>query len=139
MEISRIQLLPEELINIIKSFLPKSALLFLNKYYYENYHYIIKKHIPINQFENFIRDIIRRDNDYVFLHILKDFYTQFLKFKTYIYKKIIYKNYFYFLNDYCIKNESMKCRNTLNEFLKVQRLCQNRHKKKTFIHIRWKL
>lgn len=138
MEITKIQSLPQEIKNIIQSFISKPTLLFLNKNYYEKYHYLIKKIIPKNQFENFIRDIIRRDNDFVFLHILNDFYTHFLKFKTYYYKNVMYKNYFYFLNDYCIQNESINCRNTLNDFLKVQRLCQNRHKKKTYIHIRWK-
>ena len=50
----------------------------------------------------------------------------------------MYKKYYYFLIDYCIKNNSTKCRDILNDFLKLQGLCQNRHKKNTFIHIRWK-
>jgi hypothetical protein len=128
-----------------------------------------------NNFENYIRDIIRRDNVFVFSHILLDYYTPLKKsngtpfdsstklpvtnsnvaprerpilnhhgyksigkIKNYIYKNIMYKNYYYFLTDYCIKNNSIKCRTELNEFLKEQGLCQNRHKKNSCIHIRWK-
>jgi hypothetical protein len=130
--------LPSELIMLIKSYLPKQCLIFLNSYYYKKYHYLVKKCICKTNFENYLRDIIRRDNEFVFSQILLDFHKDLLKIKNYVYKNIMYKNYFYFLTDYCIKNSSVNCRNVLNEFLKLQGLCQNRHKKNTFIHIRWK-
>jgi hypothetical protein len=138
MEIAKINTLPVEMVMLIKSFLPKTSLIFLNNYYYNKYHYLIKKIISKNTFENYIRDIIRRDNEFVFSRILNDFQKSISKIKNYIYKNIMYKNYFYFLTDYCIKNDSTKCRTVLNDFLKEQGLCKNRHKKNTFIHIRWK-
>jgi hypothetical protein len=138
MMIETINRLPCELVMMIKSYLPKSSLIFLNRYYYKKYHYFVKNIISKNNFENYLRDIIRRDNKFVFSQILLDFHKNISKIKNYVYKNIMYKNYFYFLIDYCIKNSSIKCRNVLNEFLKVQGLCQNRHKKNTFIHIRWK-
>jgi hypothetical protein len=138
MEIKNINNLPCELIYLIKCYLPKSTLMFLNKSYYKKYHYLIKKFIIKNNFENYIRNIIRRDNDFVFSHILIDFNKELSKIKNYIYKNVMYKKYYYFLIDYCISNNSVKCRNTLNDFLNVQGLCQNRHKKNTSIHIRWK-
>lgn len=138
MEINKINELPCDLIILIKSFLPKTCLIFLNNYYYKKYHYLIKKIIDKNNFENYIRDTIRRDNNFVFYQILMDFHKNFSKIKKYVYKNIMYQNYFYFLTDYCIKNNSERSRNTLNDFLRVQGLCQNRHKKNTFIHIRWK-
>jgi hypothetical protein len=139
MEIENINNLPCELIMLIKSFLPKTTLLFLNNYYYKKYHYLIKKFIiSNNNFENYIRTIIRQDNSFVFSQILIDYNKDISKIKHYVYKNIMYKKYYYFLIDYCIKNNSINCRNVLNEFLKLQGLCQNRHKKNTFIHIRWK-
>jgi len=138
MEIEKINALPVEMVMLIKSYLPKTSLIFLNNHYYKKYHYLVKKIITKNHFENYIRDIIRRDNEFVFSHILNDFQNGISKIKNYIYKNIMYKNYFYFLTDYCIKNNSTKCRTVLNEFLKEQGLCKNRHKKNTFIHIRWK-
>ena len=138
MDIEKINNLPSELIMLIKSFLPKTTLLFLNNHYYKKYHYLIKKYINKHTFENYIRTIIRRDNSFVFSQILIDYNKDLSKIKQYIYKNIMYKKYYYFLIDYCITNNSIKCRDILNEFLKLQGLCQNRHKKNTFIHIRWK-
>jgi hypothetical protein len=138
LKVEKVDTLPSELVMMIKSYLPKTSLIFLNKYYYKKYHYFVKNLINKNNFENYLRDIIRRDNDFVFSQILLDFHKKISKIKNYVYKNIMYKNYFYFLTDYCIKNSSVNCRNVLNEFLKVQGLCQNRHKKNTFIHIRWK-
>jgi len=138
MIIEEINKLPSELIMMIKSYLPKTSLIFLNNYYYKKYHYYVKKCIGKDNFENYIRDILRHDNNFVFSRILFDYHTEFSKIKYYVYKKIKYKNYYNFCIDYCISNESVKCRNILNEFLKVQGLCQNRHKKNSCIHIRWK-
>lgn len=139
--------LPCELVMLIKTYLPRSSLIFLNNYYYKKYHYLVKNMIGKNNFENYIRDIIRRDNEFVFSHILLDYstplkksngYKSISKIKNYVYKNMMYKNYYYFLTDYCIKNNSIKCRTELNEFLKEQGLCQNQHKKNSCIHIRWK-
>lgn len=138
MLIERINNLSNELVIIIKSYLPKTSLIFINKYYYKNYHYLIKKMIHEKHFENYMRTTIRTDNDFVFSHILLDFYKDIYKIKNYKYKNILYKNYYNFLLDYCIQNNSIKCRNILNDFLKVQGLCQNQHKKNSLIHIRWK-
>jgi len=138
MLIERINDLSNDLVIIIKSYLPKTSLIFLNKYYYKNYHYLIKNLIHKNNFENFLRKIIRDDNDYVFSQVLIDFHPYINKIKNYKYKNVLYKNYFKFLIEYCIQKNSIKCRNILNEILKVQGLCQNRHKKNSLIHIRWK-
>jgi len=138
LKMEKVDELPCELVMMIKSYLPKSSLIFLNKIYYKKYHYLVKNIINKNNFENYLRGIIRRDNEFVFTQFLLDFHKNLSKIKNYVYKNIMYKNYFYFLIDYCIKNSSIKCRNVLNDFLKVQGLCQNRHKKNTFIHIRWK-
>jgi len=138
MKIEKINTLPSDLIVLIKSFIPKTTLLFLNNYYYKKYHYLIKKYIKGFNFENYIRTIIRQDNSFVFSQILIDYNKDISNIKQYIYKNILYKKYYYFLIDYCIKNNSIKCRDILNDFLKLQGLCQNRHKKNTFIHIRWK-
>ena len=138
MNFNKLEELPYELLRVIKSYIPKTSLLFVNKKYYEKYHCLIKFIIPKNNYENYIRNTVRRDNEFSFLQILNDNFKRWFKNKNYIYKNILYKNYFYFLSDYCINNNSVKCRNVLNDFLKQHGLCQNRHKKNTFIHIRWK-
>jgi len=138
MDLNKLYMLPEDIVSIIELYIPSSSLIFVNKNYYEKYHCLIKHLIPKNQFENYIRNIIRRDYDFVFLQILNDNYKKWLNIKQYAYKNIIYKNYIYFLSDYIIHNSSTNCRNVMNEFLKEHGLCQNRHKKNSYIHIRWK-
>jgi hypothetical protein len=131
---------PNEIISIIKSFIPNISLVFVDKEHYTKYHFLLKYLIvKKNNYEKYIRNIIRRDYDFAFQHILNDNIEHFLNIKHYPYKDIIYKNYLYFLSDYCIQNEATNCRKVLNEFLKQHRLCQNRHKKNTYIHIRWKV
>ena len=137
-EFNNLDLFPTEIIDIVKSYIPDKYLIFINKYYYTKYHHLIKELIPKNNYEKYIRHIIRKDNDIVFQYILSDNIYRFLKIKNYIYKNISYANYLYFLTDYCIHNNSNNCRNVLNEVMKQHKLCQNRHKKNTYIHIRWK-
>lgn len=135
-----LNIFPPEIINIIKSFIPNISLVFVNKEYYTKYHSLLKYLIlKQNNYEKYIRNIIRRDLGFAFQYILNDNINHFLNIKNYPYKNIIYKNYLYFLSDYCIQNNSTNCRNVLNEFFKQHRLCQNRHKKNTYIHIRWKV
>jgi len=138
LDLLKLKTLPDELFMLIFSYLPISCKVFLNNYFYKKYHYFIKKIICKHNFENYIRDIIRRDNDFVFFQILNDYQKEIYKLKNFVYKNVMYKNYYYFLTDYCIKNDSSKCRIILNNFFKEQGLCKNRHKKNTFIHIRWK-
>jgi len=131
--------LPYEIIKYIKDYIPITSLIFTNKQYYLKYHYLLKINIiPKESIENYIRDIVRRDYHFVFERILNENYKKWFEIKQFIYKNIIYKNYIYFLKDFCLINESCKCRNTLNSFLEENGLCKNQHKKNPSKHIRWK-
>jgi hypothetical protein len=132
----KIQDLPDELIQIIKEYIPIIVIVFVNKKNYNLYHFYTKRYI-IN-YENFIRDTIRRDHSFVFNKIIEENYKKWLDKKKYIYKNTIYKSYIYFIIDYCIENSSTQCRSMILEFLKVYGLCQNQHKKNISKHIRWK-
>ena len=126
--------LPLDIINIIKEYIPLTSLIFTNKDNYIKYHYLLK----IKLREHYIRNIIRRDYDFVFERILNENYKKWIMLKQYMYKNIIYGNYIYFLKDYCLTNESIKCRIILNQFLEENGLCKNQHKKNPSKHIRWK-
>jgi hypothetical protein len=132
----KIEYLPDEIIRLIKEYIPIKILVFTNKENYNLYHSYMKKYI-IN-YENYIRDTIRRDNSFVFNKILEENYKKWLDIKKYIYKNTIYKNYIYFVIDYCIENLSTQCRNIITIFLRQNGLCQNQHKKNISKHIRWK-
>jgi len=128
--------LPDELIRLIKEYLPINILIFTNKTNYLLYHSSLKKYIL--NYENYIRDTIRRDNPFVFNEIIKENYKIWLRIKNYSFKNAIYKNYIYFLLNYCTENNSPICRLLLSDFLKEHGLCQNQHKKNIIKHIRWK-
>ena len=128
--------LPDDVIRYILEYIPLKTLIFTNKVNYNLYHSHVKKYI-IN-YENYIRDTIRRDNSFVFLKIIAENYNKWISIKKYAYQNTIYANYMYFVVDYCTENQSTQCRNELVTFLKEHGLCQNRHKKNIYKHIRWK-
>ena len=126
--------LPEVIIDIIREYIPKKTLVFTNKFHYTSYHASIKTYIT--NFENYIRDTIRRDNDFVFEKIIKENYIKWYEIKNYKYKNMIFKNYFYFIINYSIENDSNNCRNIINDFIKQHGLCKNLHKKNIVKYIR---
>ena len=126
--------LPEELIFIIKEYIPNIKLIFVNKTNYLLYHFLLKKTIP--NFENYVRDVIRRDNEFVFENIIRENYVKWLQNINYIYKNMIFKNYIYFISYFCIENESSKCRYFISHFFKKLGMCKNLHKKNIVRYIR---
>jgi hypothetical protein len=134
--IDKINNLPNELINLIKEFLPKKELIFTNKENYSLYHNLVKQ--SIKNYENYIRNIIRRDNEFVFNFILRENYNKWCEIKRYMYKNIYFLNYVYFIINYCIEHDSNNCRVVVINFLKEHGLGKNPHKKNIIRYIRWK-
>jgi hypothetical protein len=86
----------------------------------------------------YIRDTIRRDNNFVFEMIVRENYLKWFEIKNYTYNNYEFKNYVYFVINYCIENESNKCRNFITEFLQELGLYKNQHKKNFVKYIKWK-
>jgi hypothetical protein len=129
--------LPHDIVHYeIKQFIPKKVFVFTNKKNYILYHQLIKQDI-IN-YENYIRDTIRRDNYFVFERIVRENYKKWFEFKKYMYKNIIFKNYACFAINYCIENESTNCRKIMNCFFEELGLDKNQHKKNFVKYIKWK-
>ena len=126
----RINKLPHELVDIIYEFIPGITKCVLNKKLYKNYHVCIKSYISSRGlFDNYIRDIIRKDLDYVFFYIAKENCGLWLKAKKCTYKNKIFPTYSKLLENLCIETESTKCRNIMNEALNKSGLNKNQHKK----------
>jgi hypothetical protein len=134
--LNKIYNLPDEIIVIIKEYLPKKYLIFTSKENYISYHFLTKK--MIKNYDNYIRDIIRRDNNFVFNFIIEENYQKWYEIKQYKYKNMIFKNYLYFLINYCIENDCNNCRNVISNFLKIHGLGKNLHKKNIVKYIGWK-
>ena len=133
---NNIYILPEDLIIHIKEFIPKQIFIFTNRENYNLYHKYLKQHI--SNYENYIRDTIRRDNYFVIEKIIIENFKIWIKINSYMYKNMIFKNYLYFVIHYCIENDSTNCRVVLMNFLKQHGFDKNLHKKNVVKYIRWK-
>jgi hypothetical protein len=96
------------------------------------------KLLTINNYENYIRDTIRRDNFFVFDRIIREKFDRWLNIKQYMYKNMIFKNYLYFTIHYCIENDSSNCRNTIINYFKERGFDKNLYKKNLVKYIKWK-
>jgi len=131
----KIAQLPNDIIILIKEFIPHQKLVFVNLNYYNLYHTTIRNFIPL--YENYIRDMIRRDNEFVFEKILNENFDKWIMNRQYIYKNMVFNNYIYFIMYFCIENDSEKCRLILYNYLKKRDLWKNIHKKNITKYIKW--
>jgi hypothetical protein len=135
---ANIYMLPEDLVPVIYEYIPLKTLMFLNKKMYLQNHKLVRKFVPKDQYENYIRAMIRRDNDFVFGLLIQENFERWLFFKHYTYKTTLFSNYIYFLLEYSIENESDKCKQIVNRYIVKSGLSQNQHKKNTTKNIRWR-
>lgn len=133
-----VQKLPEDLVRVVGSFLPKTTLIWLNKTFYRKYHKKIRGMIPEKLYDNYIRGIIREDNSFVFSYIARENITRWTCSKNIIYKNVSYPNFATLLNDFCVANNSTNCRNILETLLDESGLSKNQHKKNRYVSIRWR-
>jgi len=117
--LSNIKQLPLELERVIASYLPIKIQYQLTKRMYLQYCKHVKQWIhKNNQYENYVRDTVRKDNKFTFYFILKENYNHWIQRKKYHYKDLCYKNYLCFLENYCIQNQATNCRKVLQEMNK---------------------
>ena len=130
--------IPCEIIKIIYDYIPLYRLVFLNKSYYFTYHHLLK----ISNYDNYIRDIIRNDNSFVFKILLIEKYHIWIKILRYEYKNIICYDYISFINYFIIENKSNNCKNELDIYIKLKKygtINKNEFKKNNIIvNKRWK-
>jgi hypothetical protein len=137
--------LPTELCNLIQSFVSSVLYIGLNKEYYFLYHHLFYNLINKRQLETYIRTMIRQDNDFVFVQLLRENHKWWLKMTNYIYRDSIYAHYLVFLQAYCLENDSFKCKRTINDLFvnlglkKELGLSKNQHKKNITRNIIWKV
>lgn len=134
--ITKICNLPNELISLIKEYIPKNRFIFTNRENYKLYHYLIR--IRPNQFDDYIKNIIKRDNEYILNAIIRENYCKWYEKGQVYYKNMLFSNYLYFIINYSIENESENCLKVINIFLKELGLGKNLHKKNIVRYIKWK-
>lgn len=126
--LSDINFLPEDVVDyVIKEYIPDEYLMYTNKEYYMRCHHLLKPQIP--RYEQYLQTTIRMDSYFVFEILLQENIDKWLRAKDYAYKTIVYKNYVYYLIDYCNEHSSYECRSAIVNLLGKLGLCQNQHKK----------
>ena len=130
--------LPEELVREIYGYVPKCVTIFLTKKNYLKEHHLMINMINRGNIENYIRAMVRQDNDFVFKQLLVEHSKRWFEMKKCYYQHYIYSNYITFLETYALENESTKCRNLITELFQEQGLGKNQHKKNVIKYIRWK-
>ena len=128
--------LPDELVRYIKEYIPKKTFVFTNRENYNLYHSLIQP--SIIEYESYIRAMIRQDNEFVFKKIIEENISKWYEIRQYKYKNMIFKNYLYFVMNFCIENDSNNCRKIISDFLKEHGLGKNLHKKNIVKYIKWK-
>ncbi len=131
--------LPDELIGLIKCYIPKCVTIFLTKENYQrDHHLLLKTIIDKKLIEEYIRVMIRQDNDYVLYNLLVENQERWLGMKNYYYRSGIYNNYLSFLKSYCLDHDADNCYNLLINLFEELGLSKNQHKKNAIRYIRWK-
>jgi hypothetical protein len=128
--------LPSDIINIIKGYIPKKSFIFTNRENYNLYHSLLKE--DISNIDNYIRTIVKFDYSFIFQKVLRENFKKWIQIKNYKYKDMIFVDYFHFITNYCIENESSNCRKNILIFLKEHGLNKNLYKKKFIKYIKWK-
>ena len=130
--------------------LPNNKKIFLNKKYYNKYHYLIRK-IIINKsvssqffssygMESYIRYIVRNDYYFPFERLIDENFNKWLFMKRYRYKDMVFQNYIRFLIYYCNEFSASSCLNKLitnDKYIKLFGICKKEHKNIINTSIRW--
>lgn len=134
---NNIEDLPEVIVGVIKSYIPPTTLVWLNKENYVKYNNEIKSMIHPSRFEDYIRDMVRSDNIFVLRHIILENIHRWIKMKRWRYKNIIYYDYVHFIFNYAIENGAYKSRDLINK-VATQLFGIKWHKKNGIKYIRTK-
>ncbi len=121
--------LPIELCEHILSFVEPHIKYCLNRTYYKQYHYSVYNNIFNTNYNNYIRDMIRNDNIFVFDRIVIERFDSWINIKKMMFESFIFPNYVHYIQYIINKYNADKCKTRLVEELKKRDLFKNWHKK----------
>ena len=126
--------IPQELHNIIFEYIPQQELIFINRTSYDLHHHLLYKKV---HFDNYVRDMIRKDLDCIMKRLVDEYNLRWVKDKKYRYKTSTYKNYATYLLNLSIEYNATRCRNVIREHYKNKGLSKNLYKKNNNNNKRW--
>lgn len=107
-------LLPEDVLDIIFNYINPKCKIFLNKEYYNKYHYLVKSMIKKQNYLDYIKDIIKNNCCFVFQKILQEEFINWKKEKIII-KNKRYKSLLHYFHNYSILTNSNNCRKLIEK------------------------
>jgi len=111
--------LPNDILELIWNYINPKYKIFLNKYFYNKYNYLIGN---LANNKSYIRDIIRLDYGFVFEKILSTKFKEWISINNYHYGNIIYPNYLDFILNFARDNNSKKCIYLINLNIGISKL-----------------
>jgi len=102
-------LLPDDVLDIIFFHINPKCKIFLNKSYYNNYHYLVKNMIKKNNYLDYVKDLIKNKCCFVFNKVLNEEFNNWKK-ENIIIKNKKYRSLLHFFHNYCILTNSNDCR-----------------------------
>lgn len=125
--------LNDDVIGVIKSFLPRETRVWLSKEDYIADHSVIKQMIPPSRYDQYIHDVIKRDHSFVFTQILREQFDKFHKWKGFEKNGNRHHSYLTYLRDTCVEKKAFKCACVIDEFAEVKGFSPNWYKRRSII------
>ena len=103
-----------------------------------NTSYYYKYHPTIPRLHSFLRNVIRKDYDFIFANYLKLYYQRWEKINHWLYKNMKFFNYIEYIRYLCDEYEGNRCKANLIAFENQYKPnIKNKYKKKKIRNIRW--
>ena len=133
-----INYLCDDLKNIIWCYIPYEYKSILTKKLYIKFYFIRNKMIPVIHYQNYIRSVIRMDNNFIIKMNLKLHFKKWLKKKNIYYKDYKINNYVNYLLHLCFENNSNKCEREIKQYIKNCGLEKSWYKRIILKNNKWK-
>ncbi len=132
------EILPTEILELIWENVTPLIKSSVNKVNFEKYYNYRLINISENEnIERYVRFIIVNDYIFILKNMLKIKFDYWFKIKNYHYKYTVYPNMMHFLHNFCIQNNSQKCKQYIIETFENRGISKNLHKKNRIRNIGW--
>jgi hypothetical protein len=121
-------MLNDDVLSLIKTYLPPETLVWLNKEYYLKYHSVVKHMINIDKYDDYIRDIVKSDSSFVFEQIIKENFIKFHTWKSYYHETIRHHSYLTYLRYYALTKNAKKCVSIIDDYANKNGFSSNWYK-----------
>lgn len=125
--------LNDDVIGVIKSYLPPEKLVWLSRDDYIANHSVVKQMIPSCFYDSYIHDILKHDCSFVFTQVLREQFIKFHNWKKFEKNGNCHHSYLTYLRDYCDKVNAIKCINVIDNMAKENGFSCNWYKRRRII------